>query len=127
LDGEAQESATRRNVQDILAWLGRIRLPRLFGTTGISNDTALIVHTELLLNPIDRERMENLRKWVAENSTRRSLDPAGVLGASDVSLANAVFNKIFEQYAAGSDVAAVWQQRVATPRFTLEALSHDGR
>jgi hypothetical protein len=127
LDSVAPEISTKRSVQDVVRWLERIRLPRLFDATGIGNTNGLIVRTELLLNPIDRERIENLRKWVAENSTRRSLDPAGALAASDASLANAVFNKIFEQYASGSDVAAVWQQRIATPRFTLEALSHDRR
>jgi len=123
LDGAAQESSTKRSLQEVTAWLDRIRLPRLFDTRDVDNAAALIVHAELLLNPIDRERMENLRKWVAENSTRRSLDPAGALAASDASLANAVFNKIFEQYASGSDVSAVWQQRITTPRFTLETLS----
>jgi hypothetical protein len=127
LDGAAQESFRKRSLQEVMAWLDRIRLPRLFAAGDVGNATALMVHAELLLNPIDRERMENLRKWVAENSTRRSLDPAGALAASDASLANAVFNKIFEQYASGSDVSAVWQQRVATPHFTLEALSNDGR
>jgi hypothetical protein len=127
LDGAAPETTTKRSAQDVRASIDRIRLARLFGTTDIDVSSELIVHAELLLNPIDRERMDNLRKWVAENSTRRSLDPAGVLGAADATLANAVFNKIFEQYASGSDVAAVWQQRISTPRFKLEALPHDGR
>lgn len=127
LDGAAPESMTKRNVQEVLRLLDRIRLRGLFGTADISGGADLILHAELLLNPIDRERMENLRKWVAENSTRRSLDPAGALGASDESFANAVFNRIFEQYASGADVAAVWQHRMSTPRFTLDALTHDGR
>jgi hypothetical protein len=126
LDGATPERTTRRTVQEVVKWLEHIRLQRLFATNDLGA-AGLIVRAELLLNPIDRERMENLRKWVAENSARRPLDPAGILGARDASLANAIFNRIFEQYASGSDVAAVWQQRVATPRFTLDALEHDGR
>jgi hypothetical protein len=127
LDGTAPETTTKRSAQDVRASLDQIRLARLFSTADIGVASELTVHAELLLNPIDRERMENLRRWVAENSARRSLDPAGILGAADASLANAVFNKIFEQYASGSDVAAAWQQRVSMPRFKLEALRHDGR
>jgi hypothetical protein len=122
LDGNAVDTQTQRSAQDVTTFLNRIRLIRLFPTAGMDARSELSVRAELLLNPIDRERMENIRKWVLDNSARPQLDPAGALAASDASLANAVFNRIFEQYASGSDLAAAWQLDVSTPPFTLQAL-----
>jgi hypothetical protein len=127
LDGIATVNTTLAGVQEVRAYLRRLRFANLYETADLNRSTPLIVTAELLLNPIDRERMENIKKWVAENSTRASLDPAGALGANDASLANALFNKIFEQYASGSDVAAIWQQRHSTLPFTLDALTDDER
>jgi hypothetical protein len=127
LDDVTVDNVTRRSVQEVREFIARIRLARLFKTADLDVSGDLALAAELLLNPIDRERMENIRKWVAENSARPPLDPAGALAANDTSLANAVFNKIFEQYARGSDLAATWQQRVSARPFTLEGLNHARR
>lgn len=127
VDEAVVDSSARKTVRDVLAFLERIRLARLFDIAGLTASDKLTMRLDLLLNPIDRERLESIRKWVAENSKRAPLDPAGVLGASDGSLANAVFNKIFEQYARGSEVAAIWQRTVSSTPFTLESLPHAGR
>jgi hypothetical protein len=123
VDGTAIERGVRKGMRDVRAFLGQIRLPGLFYTAGIAGSDKLTMRLDMLLNPVDRERLETIRKWVAENSKREPLDPAGVLGASDGSLANALFNKIFEQYARGSEVAAIWQRTVSSMPFTLESLS----
>ena len=127
IDAITVARTTLSSVQEVRTYLARLRLAKLFDTAGLNRSTRLSITAELLLNPIDRERMENIKKWVAENSTRAPLDPAGALGANDASLANALFNKIFEQYASGSDMAASWQQRVSTLPFTLDALRDDER
>jgi hypothetical protein len=60
--------------------------------------------------------MRMIRKWVAQNST-----PV-VGGDQGISLSNALFNRIFEQYAEGSDVAAAWRVELASAPFRLDRL-----
>ena len=78
--------------------------------------TDLTLRVEVLLNPIDREKMQMIRKWVAQNSTPE------VAGRQGISVSNAIFNRIFEQYADGSDVAAVWRTAVQSARFRVDSL-----
>jgi hypothetical protein len=127
LDDITVDNVTRSSVREVREFIDRIRLPRLFDAADIDASDPLALTAELLLNPIDRERMEHIRKWVAANSVRPRLDPAGALAANDTSLANTVFNKIFEQYASGSELAAIWQQRLASRPFTLDGLNHERR
>jgi hypothetical protein len=74
----------------------------------------------MLLNPIERERIDAIKKWVAENST---YTPADTTGFSDKrvgsSHSNAIFNKIFEQYAHGADVAATWKESFSSKPFRI--------
>jgi hypothetical protein len=51
-----------------------------------------------------------IRKWVAENSTPVNADQG-------IATSNTVFNRIFEQYADGSDLAAVWRVELKSPPF----------
>jgi hypothetical protein len=111
------DSAIYRGVQQVLDSLEEIHLPDLFSTSNVSKKSELTIRAEMLLNPVDRERMDAIRKWVKQNSARPSLDPAGAMAVADMSISNAIFNRIFEQYAQGSDVAAVWKQALETRTF----------
>jgi hypothetical protein len=62
-----------------------------------------------------------IRKWVAENST------PDVGADQGISTSNTIFNRIFEQYADGSDVAAEWRVDVTSPPFRPRSLTHEGR
>jgi hypothetical protein len=101
--------------------LGALPLPRLFDAATLPGASDLTLRVEVLLNPIDREKMRMIRKWVAQNSTPE------VGGDQGLSMSNAIFNRIFEQYADGSDVAAAWRVTVVSAPFRLERLKHDGR
>jgi hypothetical protein len=77
-----------------------------------------------LLDPIEKARMEEIRKWVAEND-RPSPPDATSLSAglpAPRSTSARLFNRIFEQYAAGASVAATWKQTVSSKPFKLEEL-----
>lgn len=126
IDDAIVETITQRRLEDVIAFLEHIRLRRLFNVAELRN-REVSLRAEMLLNPIERERMDKIRKWVAENSARETLDPAGALGAHDSSVGNTLFNKIFEQYASGADVAAVWQERLSTRPFTLDTLNDEER
>jgi hypothetical protein len=85
------------------------------------------VNADVLLNPIDRERMDRIRKWVAENSAHSPVDPTRPDATAPVgaSMSNALFNSIFEQYASGTSVAAAWHETVGSKPFTRESLEHE--
>lgn len=124
LDGVAAEARTLRNAEELQAALRKLRLPRLFAIDGVDATQAHTVTTEILLNPVDRERMEMIKKWVAENS----IPPADIGGrTAGGALSVTLFNRIFEQYAKGADIAAIWQETSTSRPFRLQELSNEGR
>jgi hypothetical protein len=114
VNGTPMSTPELRTVDDALAWLNDLRLPRLFKTP--AGAAARTLKAQVLLNPIERERMERIREWVKDNSSYVPLEGAA-RGTSPESGANAIFNRIFEQYAAGEDLAAQWRQEVTSAPF----------
>lgn len=111
----------------VLAFLHDARLPGLFAATEVPASASLTLNADVLLNPIEKERMERIREWVAENSTQSPVDPTIPDSSPPVGarMSNALFNRIFEQYASGSQVAAAWHETVVSKPFKLEGLRHD--
>lgn len=122
LDGAQADTRTIRNMEQMQAFLRRLQLPRLFAMNGLERKQPHSLTAEILLNPVDRERMEMIRKWVAQNNIGPG-DAGGRNGGGDVAVA--VFNKIFEQYAKGADVAAVWRETSVSLPFRLEELANE--
>jgi hypothetical protein len=120
-DGAQGESRTLGSQPELNALLAALPLPRLFDAATLPGTSELTLRVEVLLNPIDREKMRMIRKWVAQNSTPE------VGGDQGLSMSNAIFNRIFEQYADGSELAAAWRVAVASAPFRLDRLSHAGR
>ena len=104
----------------IEAFLANLELPELFAASEVPKDRAATLRVEMLLNPIERERLEAIKKWIIENNTSI---PADTSGFSDKrvgnSRSNEVFNKIFEQYAQGADVAASWKESLWSKPFKI--------
>lgn len=123
LDGTETQARDLQSVDEVQALLRQLRLPRLFATTGMTPTRLHTVTAEILLNPVDRERMEMIRKWVAENS----IAPADIGGRNTGGLSLALFNRIFEQYATGADIAAIWRERITSRPFKLEDLAQESR
>lgn len=94
---------------EMKSYLASLHIPRLFATRALGA-RELTLSAELLLNPIGREKLRMIRKWVAENSTPVNADQG-------IATSNTVFNRIFEQYADGSDLAAVWRVELKSPPF----------
>jgi len=93
------------------AFLQSLHVPGIFASRTLPLNRPLTFRAELLLNPIGREKLRMIRKWVAENSAP-NIDQG-------ISTSNTVFNRIFEQYADGSDLAAVWRVDLVSPPFRL--------
>lgn len=124
--GATAQASTHPTLDAVIAFLARLRLPRLFRSTELNQNARYVIRAELLLNPIDRERMDQISKWVRENSDDTPLGPDGVGARVTTSMSSEIFNRIFEQYAKGSDTAAAWHESAASSAFTLADLS-DGK
>ena len=124
LDGVETNARTVPDMEQMQAWLRRLQLPHLFATHGLEHQQPFTLTAEVLLNPVDRERMEMIRKWVAQNNVGPG-DINGRKGGGDVAMV--IFNKIFEQYAKGADVAAVWREISVSQPFRLDELSIERR
>jgi hypothetical protein len=129
IDGAVVQERNYGNVAEVLGMLTNLRLAGLFGATELAAESPLVVRADALLNPIDRERLEQIRKWVAENTTPAP-PTRGTSGASAPSAnaaSNAIFNRIFEQYAGGAGLAAAWNQNLSSRPFRPEDLARDGQ
>jgi len=117
VDKAATLTRSAETQPEIEAFLANLELPELFAATEIPKDKPATLRVEMLLNPIERERLEAIKKWVLENNTSI---PADTSGFSDkrvgTSGSNAVFNKIFEQYAGGAEAAA-WRASLSSKPF----------
>lgn len=120
VDGVVVSTRTAGSTRQIEALLADLEIPNLFSTSAIPRERMLTLRAEMLLNPIDRERLEAIKKWVIQNDTSI---PADTSGFNDKhvgnSRSNEVFNKIFEQYAWGVDAAASWKESLSSKPFKI--------
>lgn len=123
IDGVDAGTQVVRNTDEMLAVLQKLRLPGLFAARQLAGAPPCTITTEVLLNPIDRERAEKIRKWVAENSA----GPTDMGAHASSKWGVAIFNSIFEQYSSGEDLAAAWRETSTSAPFTLEDLDHERR
>lgn len=127
VDDKPVGSSTCRNVDEVIAMLTRLSVPHLFAVDAGAAGKELGLEADILFDPIEKERLEEIRKWVAENDRPTPPESASLSSTLPVPrAANArLFDKIFEQYAAGATVAAAWKQTVVAKPFRLEEL-HNG-
>lgn len=129
VDNVNREPQVLTRTEDVIAMLSRLNIPDLFSTDTLQGSKELTLAAHVLFNPLERERLEEIRKWVAENSRPTGVDPAsgGSLAAPPVATdSRSLFNKIFEQYAAGAAVAAAFADSATSKPFKLEDL-HDAK
>jgi hypothetical protein len=128
VDDVIVDSKTYRQMDEVVSALGNLRLTGLFGPGQIAQRTEFALTAELLFNPVEKERMDEIRRWVAENSGPALPDPTavrpGLSAPAPASDSRALFNKIFQQYAAGASIAAAWKDAGSSKPFKLEEL-HD--
>jgi hypothetical protein len=112
---------------EVVAALDNLSLPRLFAGAPLAARGSLTITADVLFNPVEKERLEEIRRWVAENST---VPPGGTYGAglppaSAASQSRALFNRIFAQYASGASLAAAWKDSGTTIAFRLKDLREE--
>jgi len=124
LDGRVLMSDTQASRDAVLARLRDARLPSLFPEGSLAPGATYSLHADVLLNPIDAERMEKIRKWVAENSAYTP-GQGDVPGTGTTTASNEIFNRIFEQFATGSRTAAIWRESAVSSPFRPESVPHE--
>ncbi|HEX4674834.1 MAG TPA: hypothetical protein VH209_05860 [Steroidobacteraceae bacterium] len=115
---------TCQSVAEVIAMLTDLNLPGLFAVDPATAGKSSTLTAEILFDPIEKARLEEIRKWVAENDRPAAQDATSVGSGLPAprSTSARLFNKIFEQYAAGASVAAAWQQTVSSEPFKLTEL-----
>jgi len=111
---------TLAKIEDVLVLLADLPLNAVAPSSDLQAGGTYTLLAEVLFDPIDRERMENIRRWVARNS---ALPAGGVQTAAGGSSPSAtLFNAIFEQYAAGADIASTSRDSATSAPFKPEQL-----
>ena len=124
VDGRVIASETQVGRDAALARLRDAVLPSLFPEASLAPGVVYTLQADMLLNPIDAERMEKIRKWVAENSTYAP-GQAGMPDTGTTNPSNELFNRIFEQFAVGATDAAAWHETAASSPFKAESVMHE--
>lgn len=122
---EPPMSKTIASLKDVLSFLSELRIAGLWPVAEIPPSGVLNLKADALLNPIEKEQMEKIRKWVAQNSASAPLDPTGFGSAKPVFRSSALFNKIFEQYATGTSIASIWRETASAKPFQLAGVPHE--
>jgi hypothetical protein len=117
---------TGHDVDDVITALANLNLPHLFQADSVPRSGPLQLQAEILFDPIEKARMEEIRKWVEENDHVPPPDAASLSSILPAprSASARLFNRIFEQYASGASLAATWKQTVVSKPFTMDDLRH---
>jgi hypothetical protein len=124
VDDVPVSATTYQNLDEVIAMLTDLTLPHLFTADLATAGAGRVLTAEILFDPIEKARMEEVRKWVAENAQPSPPDTASLSTGLPAtrSATSRLFNKIFEQYAAGASVAAAWKQTVTSKPFKPDEL-----
>jgi len=112
VNGVVIETRTCKNLAEVQSLLSELRLPGLFARAAVPGADRVVIRAEILLNPIERERLAAIRRWVVENSTYTPSD-------TDGAHSSALFNRIFEQYSQGKTFVAAWKESVSSEPFKI--------
>jgi len=121
VNGVVIDTRTCKALMEVQTLLTELRLPGLFARADVPGADRVVIRAEILLNPIERERLAAIRRWVAQNSTYTPSDTDGFGSEKGLgnSRSNAIFNRIFEQYSQGMDLAAAWKETVSSEPFKI--------
>lgn len=114
-----------RSNNEVLVQLQSPVFDGAFGSD-VQQDKLMRIQVDILLNPIQKEKMEKIRKWVAQNSVTDLLDPTGGRSLKSTGArGDTIFNTIFEQFSRGSSVAGVWKTSGQSKEFRFKEVNNE--
>jgi hypothetical protein len=131
LDHKVVHTEVIATIGAVLATVSSPSLPDVFVVSAATREASYTLKGEILLNPIEREKLDKLRKWVEENNSNATAtgsglpDPTGLTAPlPTTSASDPLFNRLFEQYARGDDIAAFWHMTLVSSAFTIPGSQH---
>lgn len=133
LEGTVVMSQTYTRVDEVMGALSNLRLPGLFAAGDLPDSAHLQLAVTIVFDPIEKARLEEQRQWVQENTSPAPLPAApnvleigpGAQASAPVPQQHSLFDRIFEQYAAGATVAGTWQDSGSSLEFELKSLRRE--
>jgi hypothetical protein len=133
LEGTVVMSQTCTRVDEVMGALSSLRLPGLFAAGDLPDSGRLQLAVKIVFDPIEKARLEEQRQWVQENTAPAPLPAApnvleigpGAQTSAPVPQQHSLFDRIFEQYAAGATVAGTWQDSGSSLEFELKSLRRE--
>lgn len=120
VDDRELPARTFAKIEDVLSVLADLTLNTVLRSSDLQPGRAHTMLADVLFDPVDRERMENIRRWVSRNSALPTSGAQTAAGGSSPSAA--LFNAIFEQYAEGADIASTARDSATSVSFKPEQL-----
>ena len=131
LEGTVVMSQTYTRVDEVMSALSSLRLPGLFATGDVPDSARMQLAVKIVFDPIEKARLEEQRQWVRENTAPLPAAPnvseigPGARASAPVPQQHSLFDRIFEQYAAGATVAGTWQDSGSSLEFELKGLRRE--
>ena len=104
---------------------------RLFAAGDLPDSARMQLAVKIVFDPIEKARLEEQRQWVRENTAPLPAAPnvteigPGARASAPVPQQHSLFDRIFEQYAAGATVAGTWQDSGSSLEFELKGLRRE--
>lgn len=131
LEGTVVMSQTYTRVDEVMSALSSLRLPGLFAAGDLPDSARMQLDVKIVFDPIEKARLEEQRQWVRENTMPLPAAPnvteigPGARASAPVPQQHSLFDRIFEQYAAGATVAGTWQDSGSSLEFELKGLRRE--
>ena len=131
LEGTVVMSQTYTRVDEVMSALSSLRLPGLFAAGDLPDSARMQLAVKIVFDPIEKARLEEQRQWVRENTAPLPAAPnvseigPGARASAPVPQQHSLFDRIFEQYAAGATVAGTWQDSGSSLEFELKGLRRE--
>ena len=131
LEGTVVMSQTYTRVDEVMSALSSLRLPGLFAAGDLPDSVRMQLAVKIVFDPIEKARLEEQRQWVRENTAPLPAAPnvteigPGARASAPVPQQHSLFDRIFEQYAAGATVAGTWQDSGSSLEFELKGLRRE--
>ena len=131
LEGTVVVSQTYTRVDEVMSALSSLRLPGLFAAGDLPDSARMQLAVKIVFDPIEKARLEEQRQWVRENTAPLPAAPnvseigPGARASAPVPQQHSLFDRIFEQYAAGATVAGTWQDSGSSLEFELKGLRRE--